>query len=145
MMKWLGSRSLKPAHPSLPRETQAGVCGELVLLEPPAQVCAGAALFTQSSAALIKPWREARGGSRRPTQAGYDVDFWFSPRLLHDPHQFSAGNRQRTAASHITRGVAQTVLRPLHTKQADVWEAEAQVWKKLSPSCWSSVTFNQDS
>ena len=30
-------------------------------LQLPAQVCSGATLFTGSSAALIKPWREAGG------------------------------------------------------------------------------------
>lgn len=142
MIKWQEnrrihwSRSFKPAHPPLLRETQTGVYGEFVLLEPPSQVCSGAALFTQSSAALIKPWREAREGRRRQTQAGYDVDFWFRPQLPHEPHQFSAANRQRTAQCsscsipHNQRCLLQTILRPLHTKQPDVWEAEAQGFLK---------------
>lgn len=41
---------------------------------------------------LIKPWREARGGSRRETQTGYYEDFWYRPQLPHETHPISAPN-----------------------------------------------------
>lgn len=46
-------------------------------LQQPAQVSSGAALFTQSSAALIKPWREAGEGRAAADRCRQDM-MWIS-------------------------------------------------------------------